>query len=85
MGAAGRRRSAIPAGALDIKTLVLAGTSQGGRVAVTCAMRHLDLPAGLVLDGPLLGPGSLEDSLEVFERRGGPATRNPRRASSAAT
>jgi pimeloyl-ACP methyl ester carboxylesterase len=54
---------------------VLAGTSCGGRVAVTCALRHRGLPGGLVLDSTLFGPGSLEDSLEVFERRGGTVAR----------
>lgn len=61
--------------ALDIETPVLVGTSSGGRVAVTCAGRHPGLPGGLVLDSTLFGPGSLDDSLEVFERRGGAASR----------
>jgi pimeloyl-ACP methyl ester carboxylesterase len=60
---------------LDIEAPVLVGTSCGGRVAVTCAVRHPDLPGGLVLDSTLFGPGSLEDSLETFERRGGVAAR----------
>jgi proline iminopeptidase len=61
--------------ALDIEAPVLVGTSGGGRVAVSCAVRHPDLAGGLVLDSTLFGPGSLDDSLEVFERRGGPAAR----------
>jgi pimeloyl-ACP methyl ester carboxylesterase len=61
--------------ALDIESPVLVGTSGGGRVAVACALRHPGLPGGLVLDSTLFGPGSLEDSLEVFERRGGAAAR----------
>jgi proline iminopeptidase len=61
--------------ALDIEAPVLVGTSGGGRVAVACAGRHPDLPGGLVLDSTPFGPGSLEDSLEVFERRGGAAAR----------
>ena len=61
--------------ALDIQSPVLVGTSSGGRVAVECAVRHPDLASGLVLDSTLFGPGSLEDSLGVFERRGGTAAR----------
>jgi pimeloyl-ACP methyl ester carboxylesterase len=61
--------------AVGIEAPVLVGTSGGGRVAVTCAARHPGLPGGLVLDSTLFGPGSLDDSLEVFERRGGAAAR----------
>ena len=61
--------------ALDIEAPILVGTSSGGRVAVACAVRHPGLPGGLVLDSTLFGPGSREDSLEVFERRGGAAAR----------
>jgi pimeloyl-ACP methyl ester carboxylesterase len=60
---------------LGIATPVLVGTSGGGRVAVACALRHPDLASGLVLDSTLFGPGSLDDSLEVFGRRGGPEAR----------
>ena len=60
---------------LDIGAPVLLGTSCGGRVAMTCALRHPGLPRGLVLDSTLFGPGSLDDSLEVFGRRGGPDAR----------
>jgi proline iminopeptidase len=61
--------------ALDVQAPVLVGSSCGGRVAVTCAMHHPGLVGGLVLDSTLFGPGSLEDSLGVFERRGGMAAR----------
>jgi proline iminopeptidase len=61
--------------ALDIEAPVLVGTSGGGRVAVGCAVRHPGLPGGVVLDSTPFGPGSLEDSLQVFERRGGAAAR----------
>jgi pimeloyl-ACP methyl ester carboxylesterase len=60
---------------LGIEAPVLVGTSGGGRVAVACAVRHPGLVSGLVLDSTLFGPGSLEDSLEVFGRRGGPEAR----------
>jgi len=60
---------------LGIATPVLVGTSGGGRVAVACALRHPDLASGLVLDSTLFGPGFLDDSLEVFGRRGGPEAR----------
>jgi pimeloyl-ACP methyl ester carboxylesterase len=42
---------------------------------VECAVRHPDLASGLVLDSTLFEPTSLDDSLEVFQRRGGPAAR----------
>jgi len=61
--------------ALDIQTPVLVGTSAGAQVAVECATRHPGLAAGLVLDSTLFETTSLEDSLEVFERRGGAAAR----------
>jgi len=60
---------------LGIQAPVLVGTSGGGRVAVACAVRHPDLIGGLVLDSTLFGPGFLDDSLEVFGRRGGPEAR----------
>jgi pimeloyl-ACP methyl ester carboxylesterase len=47
----------------------------GGRVAVECAVRHPDLASGLVLDSTLFEPASLDDSLEIFQRRGGSAAR----------
>ncbi len=61
--------------ALEIQAPVLVGTSGGGRVAVECAVRHPDLIGGLVLDSTLFETTSLEDSLEVFERRGGATAR----------
>lgn len=60
--------------ALEIESPLLVGTSSGGRVAVECAVRHPGLANGLVLDSTLFESG-LEESLEVFERRGGPAAR----------
>jgi proline iminopeptidase len=61
--------------ALDIRAPVLVGSSSGGRVAIECAARHPDLVAGLVLETTLGVPTSLDESLEVFERRGGPVAR----------
>jgi pimeloyl-ACP methyl ester carboxylesterase len=61
--------------ALEIGAPVLVGTSSGGRVALECAARHPDLVAGLVLDSTLGAPSPLEESLEVFERRGGRVAR----------
>ncbi|HEY1703389.1 MAG TPA: alpha/beta hydrolase [Trebonia sp.] len=60
--------------ALEIESPLLIGTSSGGRVAVECAARHPGLARGLVLDSTLFESG-LDESLEVFERRGGPAAR----------
>lgn len=62
--------------ALDIRTPVLVGSSSGGRVAVECAARHPGLVAGLVLESTLGVPTSLDESLEVFERRGGQVARD---------
>ena len=53
---------------------MLVGTSSGGRVAVACAARHPGLAGGLVLDSTLFESG-LDESLDVFGRRGGPAAR----------
>ena len=61
--------------ALDVRAPVLVGSSSGGRVALECALRHPDLVAGLVLESALGVPTSLEESLAVFERRGGPLAR----------
>lgn len=61
--------------ALEVQSPVLVGTSSGGRVAVSCAVRHPHLASGLVLDSTLFESTSLEDTLEIFERRGGPAAR----------
>jgi proline iminopeptidase len=60
---------------LEIRSPVLVGTSGGGRIAISCAVRHPDLAGGVVTDSTLFGPGSLADSLAVFERRGGPLAR----------
>ena len=60
--------------ALEIESPFLVGTSSGGRVAVECAARHPGLAGGLVLDSTLF-ESELDDSLQVFERRGGPAAR----------
>src|SRR5215472_15585300 len=68
---------------LGIATPVLVGTSGGGRVAVACAVRHPDLVTGLVLDITLFGPGSLDDSLEVFGRRAPPGCESTSRCCAA--
>ena len=60
---------------LEIQSPVLVGTSSGGRVAVECAVRHPDLVGGLVLDSALFESTSLDDTLEIFERRGGPVAK----------
>jgi proline iminopeptidase len=60
---------------LELAAPVLVGTSSGGRVALECAARHPDLVAGLVLDSTLGAPSPLEESLDVFERRGGRVAR----------
>jgi pimeloyl-ACP methyl ester carboxylesterase len=58
--------------ALGIDDPVLVGSSSGALVAMACAHRHPGLVAGLVLDSALGTPATLEDTLAVFERRGGP-------------
>ncbi len=58
--------------ALDIRRPVLLGSSSGALVAMICAARHPDLFAGLVLDSALGVPATLEETLGVFARRGGP-------------
>jgi pimeloyl-ACP methyl ester carboxylesterase len=45
------------------------GTSSGGWVALTTAIRHPDRISGLVLDSVM--PGENEERLAVFERLGG--------------
>jgi pimeloyl-ACP methyl ester carboxylesterase len=62
--------------AVDIDKPVLVGTSSGGMVALLCAIRHPGLVAGLVLDSTLGVPTTLEETLAVFERRGGVAARD---------
>ena len=64
---------------LDVTRPVLVGTSSGALVALHCAARHPDLVAGLILDSPLGVPTSLAETLEVFERRGGPPAREAAR------
>jgi pimeloyl-ACP methyl ester carboxylesterase len=64
---------------LDITRPILVGTSSGALVALNCAARHPDLAAGLILDSPLGVPTSLTETLEVFERRGGPLARDAAR------
>ncbi len=65
--------------ALGIVDPVLVGVSSGGMVAMGCAARHPQLVAGLVLDSTFGGPMTLEQSLDVFERRGGPRAREAAR------
>jgi pimeloyl-ACP methyl ester carboxylesterase len=55
--------------ALDIPDPVLVGTSAGGWVALTTAIRHPDRVARLVLDSVM--PGLPDERLDVFERLGG--------------
>jgi pimeloyl-ACP methyl ester carboxylesterase len=57
--------------ALDIRQPVLVGTSSGGLVGLMCAASHPELVAGLVLDSTFGAPMTMEESLDVFERRGG--------------
>jgi proline iminopeptidase len=59
---------------LEIESPLLVGTSSGGRVAVECATRHPGLASGLILDSTLF-ESSIDESLDVFGRRGGPAAR----------
>src|SRR5262245_13797624 len=65
--------------AVGLDRVVLLGTSSGGLVAMVCAARHPGLVAGLVLDSTLGAPTTLEESLAVFERRGGPVAREAAR------
>jgi proline iminopeptidase len=62
--------------ALGIARPVLVGTSSGGLVGMHCAARHPGLVAGLILDSTLGVPATLEETLEVFERGGGPTARD---------
>ncbi|SEG86808.1 proline iminopeptidase [Thermomonospora echinospora] len=59
--------------ALDIADPVLLGTSSGGWVALTAALRHPDRISRLVLDSVM--PGPTEERLAVFERLGGAEAR----------
>ena len=65
--------------ALDISAPILVGASSGALVALHCAARHPGLVAGLVLDSPLGAPTSLDETLAVFEQRGGAAAREAAR------
>ncbi len=59
--------------ALAIQRPVLLGSSFGGWVAITTAIRHSDRLGGLVLDSAM--PSPLEERLAMFERLGGPEAR----------
>jgi pimeloyl-ACP methyl ester carboxylesterase len=61
---------------LGIDRPFLLGTSSGGLVAMHCAARHPDLVAGLVLDSTLGVPTTMTETLQVFDRLGGPAARD---------
>jgi pimeloyl-ACP methyl ester carboxylesterase len=61
---------------LDITRPILVGSSSGGLVAMICAARRPDLVAGLILDSALGVPTSLDETLDVFESRGGPIARD---------
>ena len=65
--------------AIGVGRCVLLGLSSGGMVGMLCAARHPELAAGLVLDSTFGVPTTLEESLEVFERRGGPVAREAAR------
>jgi pimeloyl-ACP methyl ester carboxylesterase len=64
---------------LGITAPILVGSSSGGLVAMVCAARHPDLVSALVLDSTLGVPTDLDESLAVFERRGGPVAREAAR------
>lgn len=55
--------------ALDIAAPILVGTSSGGWVALTAAIRHPGRVGRLVLDSVM--PGRIAERLDVFERLGG--------------
>ncbi|MCO5994726.1 alpha/beta fold hydrolase [Actinoallomurus rhizosphaericola] len=59
--------------ALGIVDPILVGTSSGGRVALTAALRHPERVSKLVLDSVM--PGSAKERLAVFERLGGAEAR----------
>jgi pimeloyl-ACP methyl ester carboxylesterase len=65
--------------AVGIGRCVLVGSSSGGMVGMLCAARHSELVARLVLDSTFGVPTTLEESLEVFDRRGGPVAREAAR------
>ena len=55
--------------ALEIADPVLLGTSSGGWVALTTAIRHPGRMGGLVLDSVM--PGDVDERLDIMERLGG--------------
>lgn len=57
---------------VEIHRPILVGSSSGGLIAMVCARRHPELVAGLVLDSTFGGAMTIDESLDVFERRGGP-------------
>lgn len=59
--------------ALGITDPILVGASSGGMVAMHCAIRHPKLVAGLVLDSTLGVPTTLDDTVGVFAKCGGPS------------
>jgi len=65
--------------ALGVARPVLVGTSSGGLVAMHCAARHPSLVAALVLDSTLGVPTTLDETLAVFDRKGGPRAREAAR------
>ena len=65
---------------LGIERPVLIGTSSGGLVGMHCAARHPGLVAGLVLDSTLGVPTTMDETLAVFARLGGPVARAAARA-----
>ena len=65
--------------ALGVARPILVGTSSGGLVAMHCAARHPSLVAGLILDSTLGVPTTLDETLAVFERKGGPRARDAAR------
>ncbi|GAA4521743.1 hypothetical protein GCM10023191_100370 [Actinoallomurus oryzae] len=59
--------------ALDIAEPVLLGTSAGGWVALTAAVRHSARLGGIVLDSVM--PGAMDERLAIMERLGGAEAR----------
>ena len=64
---------------LGVEQPILVGTSSGGLIAMHCAARHPSLVGGLVLDSTLGVPTTLDETLEVFARKGGPVAREAAR------
>jgi pimeloyl-ACP methyl ester carboxylesterase len=60
--------------ALGIADPVLVGTSSGGWVALTAAIRHSERLGGLVLDSVM--PGEHQERLDIMERLGGVEARD---------